>query len=115
MYVSRDARRASSVGASRGCCHPTNRRPVLDMIEVSERTRSRKCSAIVCAIIPPMETPTTWARSWPRWSSSGDPVVGHVDAGCTAARLGRPRAAWTICRWVTRPRARLDRPVSRLS
>ena len=32
--------------------------PVVDMIEVSERTRSGKMIAISCAIMPPMEAPT---------------------------------------------------------
>ena len=38
------------------------------MIEVSERTRFGCSTAIVCTIIPPIDTPTTWALSQPRWS-----------------------------------------------
>ena len=52
---------------SSGC--PTRRLPVVDMIETSERTRSGCSIAIVWAIIPPIEAPTTWADSIPRWSS----------------------------------------------
>ena len=48
---------------------PTRRSPVVDMIDVSESTRSGRSIAIVCAIIPPIDAPTTWARSMPRWSS----------------------------------------------
>ena len=43
------------------------------MIETSERTRSGCSIAIVWAIIPPIEAPTTWADSIPRWSIS--PIV----------------------------------------
>ncbi len=38
------------------------------MIEVSDRTRRGCSTAIVCAIMPPIDTPTTWALSQPRWS-----------------------------------------------
>ena len=49
---------------------PTRGSPVVDMIEVSVRTRSGCSMAIVWAIIPPIDAPTTWAVSMPRASSS---------------------------------------------
>jgi hypothetical protein len=61
---------AISIGSSAGCCHPTVRLPSVDMIEVSERTLFGWSMAMVCTIIPPIETPTTWALSQPRWSIS---------------------------------------------
>ena len=36
--------------------------PVVDMIEVSVSTRSRQPAATSCAIIPPIDAPTTCAR-----------------------------------------------------
>ena len=51
------------------------------MMLVSDRTRAGCSIAIVCAIIPPIETPTTWAESMPRWSSRRDGVAGHVAHG----------------------------------
>ena len=42
---------------------PTRGLPVVDMIEVSERTRLGCSIANVWAIIPPIDMPTTWARS----------------------------------------------------
>ena len=52
-----------------------------DMIEHREATRSGCRAARVWAIIPPIEAPTTWARSTSRWSS-------------------RPMASWAISRSV---------------
>ena len=48
---------------------PWRRSPVFDMIDVRLATRSGRRIAIVWAIIPPIDTPTTWARSTSRWSS----------------------------------------------
>ena len=45
---------------------PTDRSPVVDMIEVRLRTRSGYVMASRWAIIPPIETPTTCAESRPR-------------------------------------------------
>ena len=45
---------------------PARRLPVVDMIDVSESTRSGRRIAIVWAIMPPIDTPTTWAASMPR-------------------------------------------------
>ena len=39
------------------------------MIDVSDLTRRGWSIAIAWAIIPPIDTPTTWAASMPRWSS----------------------------------------------
>jgi hypothetical protein len=39
------------------------------MIDTSDETRSGCSIAIVWAIIPPIEAPTTWAARTPRWSS----------------------------------------------
>ena len=61
-------RRPSSIGISRGSCQPTVRRPVVDMIETRLRTRAGFLIATVWAIMPAIETPTTWARSISRWS-----------------------------------------------
>ncbi|HKE24572.1 MAG TPA: hypothetical protein VKB88_19555 [Bryobacteraceae bacterium] len=40
---------------------PTCMSPVVDIIEVSERTRPECSIAMVCAIAPPKDAPTTWA------------------------------------------------------
>ncbi len=48
---------------------PTSGSPVVDMIEVSDSTRSGCSMAVVWAIIPPIDMPQTCARSTPRWSS----------------------------------------------
>src|SRR5882757_3944955 len=45
---------------------PDTRLPVLDMIDVSDSTRSGCCAARVWAIIPPIEAPTTPAQQLPR-------------------------------------------------
>ena len=49
---------------------PARRSPVVDMIEVSDSTRSGCSMAIVCPIMPPIDTPITWVRSIPSASSS---------------------------------------------
>ena len=41
----------------------------LDMINPSDASRSAWLAASTCAIMPPIDAPTTWARSMPRWSS----------------------------------------------
>jgi hypothetical protein len=43
--------------------------PVVDIMLVSVRTRCGRAIAMVWAIMPPIETPTTCAESRPRWSS----------------------------------------------
>ena len=49
---------------------PFQKPPVLDMIETSDSVRCGYRIAIVWAIMPPIEAPTTCARSIPRWSST---------------------------------------------
>ena len=49
---------------------PLQNEPVLDMIEVSESVRSGCSIATRWAIMPPIEAPTMWACSMPRWSST---------------------------------------------
>lgn len=47
---------------------PTLRLPVVEKIEVRVAARSGCRAARVCAIMPPMDMPTRWTRSTPRWS-----------------------------------------------
>ena len=49
---------------------PTDGSPVVDMIEHRLRTRSGRSMASCCTIIPPMDTPTTWAGARPNASMS---------------------------------------------
>ena len=62
--------RARNVGYTRNAGWPLKRLPVVDMIETSERTRSGWRAARLWAIIPPIDAPTTWARSIPSAVSS---------------------------------------------
>jgi hypothetical protein len=50
----------------RGLGCPTHRLPVVEAIETRERTRPGWRIAMVWAIMPPIETPVTWADSMPR-------------------------------------------------
>ena len=105
---------ASIIGMSRGWIRPTVRRPVVDMIDVSDSTRSLWSMARVCPIMPPIETPTTWARSMPRWSSR--PIASSARSSIEYGALPRPIAARKMSRLVTRCwRSLVERPVSRLS
>ena len=67
------SREAGGVGTSAarasGLGWPTEGSPVVDMIDVRVVTRSGKSMANAWAIMPPIETPTMWARSRPRASS----------------------------------------------
>ena len=49
---------------------PTSGSPVLDMTEVSDSTRSGWAMTRAWAIIPPIDTPKTCARSTPAASST---------------------------------------------
>ena len=40
--------------------------PVVDMMMPSDATRSGSVAARICAIMPPSDAPTTWARAMPR-------------------------------------------------
>ena len=114
-YASRPAPRgAISVGSSRGCCQPTERLPVVDMMLVSERTRSGRAMAMVWAIMPPIEMPTTCADSSPRWSSSPKPSSA-MSASVYGGRTARPAKARTSAERRTRSSILVERPVSRLS
>ena len=84
------------------------------MMLVSERTRAGPAIAIVCAIMPPIETPTTCADVDAEVVEQPERVVGHVLEGY-GGRTRRPAKARTSVGALTRPAARLERPVSRLS
>ena len=58
------------VGSSLGATVPCRREPVFDMIEHRLSTRVGWSMVSCWAIIPPIDTPTTWAASMSRWSSS---------------------------------------------
>ena len=104
----------SSDGISCGCSQPTVRLPVVDMMLVIDRTRPGAPSAIVWTIMPPIDTPTRWAEVMPRWSSRPKASPARSSSEYGACRL-RPAKASTSIRRVTLPRAREDRPTSRLS
>ena len=84
------------------------------MIEVIERTRCGFAIAMVCTIIPPIDTPTMWALSQPRWSIRPNASAAMSSSVYGGGRLGRAKAR-TSARRVTRPSTLVDRPVSRLS
>jgi hypothetical protein len=93
---------------------PTVRRPVVDMMEVSESTRSGCSMTMVWAIMPPIDTPVTCAAAIPRWSSNptASAAMSLIVYG------GRPTCAYerTMSRRVAaRPRSFVERPTSRLS
>src|SRR3954452_12838511 len=74
MYPSRSVGR----GENSTCCAsvvdwPYSCSPVDDIIEVNESTRSGNSIAIFCAIMPPIEDPTTCARSTPSARSRSIP------------------------------------------
>ena len=114
-YSSRPGPRpVSSAGSSVGFCQPTERLPVVDMMLVSDRTRRGCAIAIVCAIMPPIETPDDVRGLQAEVVEQAERVVGHV-----AERVRRPHRRPANARSradrVTRPPAREERPVSRLS
>ena len=115
MYSSRlGPREVSSAGRRVGLCQPTDRLPVVDMMLVRDRSRCGCSTAMVWAIMPPIETPTTWAVSRPRWSSrpNASAAMSRMEYG---ARTRRPAKARSRAERVTRPTPREDLPVSRLS
>ena len=76
----------SSAIIASGSGWPTSVWPVVDMMLVSDSTRSGCSMAIVCTIIPPIEAPTTWAAGMSSASSrptasaaSSDSVYGRLD------------------------------------
>ena len=70
--------RGDEPGSSEGCCQPTVRRPVVELMLVSDRTR-RGCSmATVWAIIPPIDTPDDVRRLQAEVVEQRDGVAGQV-------------------------------------
>ena len=99
-----------------GLALPCLRSPVFDMIDVRLATRVGCSMAMVCAIIPPIEMPTTWARSMPRWSSS--PMPSWAMSLSRYAGLAKRRdSTAATCRRTEGAGASMwvDRPASRLS
>ena len=92
--------------------------PVVDMIEVSERTRFGNDSAISCAIMPPIDAPTTCADAMP--SASIRPMVSSAMSRQLVGRV-RPGSVRTAVSGVSigvsacRRSACVDWPMSRLS
>ena len=71
MYSSRDfAGLAVSTASASGALCPYSASPVRDITEVIDRSRSAWSMASRCTIIPPIESPMTWARSTPTASST---------------------------------------------
>ena len=63
MNASRSVTGAANNSAAASRVGPGNLGlPVVDMIEVSVRTRSGKTMASSCAIMPPIDAPTMWAE-----------------------------------------------------
>ncbi len=87
------------------------------MIEVSERRRSGRSIAIVCAIAPPIDAPTTWARSMPSVSSRPNPSAA-ISLSRYGASTGLPCSAAAIAApmfGIPAESKLVDRPMSRLS
>ena len=84
------------------------------MMLVSERTRAGCSIAIVCAIIPPIDTPTTWARLDPEVVEQPERVAA-MSVMEYGARTWAPAEARTSIPRVTRPATLVERPTSRLS
>ena len=79
--------------------------PVCDITDVIDSSRSACSMASVWTIIPPIETPITWARSTPLASSTA-----IASAAMSDERVGRAAA-----RRPGRRRSGVERPTSRLS
>ena len=91
--------------------------PVLDMIEVRLATRAGWPIATSCAIMPPIDAPTTCARAMP--SASIRPTVSAAMSssayGDATGRRSHFAASASIRFAVPPPDIRDDRPLSRLS
>ncbi|PQM46486.1 hypothetical protein C1Y40_03347 [Mycobacterium talmoniae] len=89
-----------------------------EKITANERVRRAKRAAKTWAIMPPIEAPTTCARSMPRWSSTAAPSSAMSSSVYTAG-LRSPRKDRSIRTGSSPPACRrsslLDRPTSRLS
>ena len=105
-----------SLRSSFGLIRPWRRSLVFDMIDVRLATRTGWRMAIVWAIIPPIDAPTTWARSTSRWSSrpaASSAMSASVYADFAKRGATRPTI---ICRFVGAGASTfVDRPMSRLS
>ena len=86
---------------------------MLDMIDVSDRTRSGCSIAAVWAIMPPIEAPTRWALSSSS-ASSRPSVSAAMSDSVYDAELASPRIAARRS-GCGAPVMWLDRPASRLS
>ncbi len=74
---------------------PALRSPVVDMIDVSDSTRSGRVTAIVWPIMPPIDTPITCARSMP--SPSSRPKLSFaMSVSRYGASMWKPAIARTI-------------------
>lgn len=91
--------------------------PVEDMIDVSDRTRPGAIAASTCAIIPPIETPTTWARSAPAASSTptASRAMSRSSYGADTFRRSSARKIARGMFGTGRSRRRDEPPQSRLS
>ena len=87
------------------------------MIDVTVRNRCGYSIAIVCTIIPPIDAPTTCARSMPSASSTAMPSAAMSEreygTGGAAAPLSRAlkssaMSTATPSRWDDRPQSRLS-------
>ena len=61
-------------------CWPKPGSPVVDMIDVTVRSRWGCSIAIVCTIIPPIEAPAMWARSMSSASSTAMPSAAMSES-----------------------------------
>src|SRR5437763_2861789 len=99
-------------GYTAGAGWPTQNRPVVDMIETSERTASGCLAASVWAIMPPIDAPTTWAgaRSSSRSRPAASPAMSAsvYDAPFLLRRAICPTVGGGAATWVERPQSRLS-------
>src|SRR3954449_9108387 len=112
----------ASAPVGRPCCRASRRalrtsvsrvrarmRPIrgdgVDMTEVSERTRSGCSTASSCAIMPPIEAPTTCAEGQPAASRTATASSAMSDSEYGAA----PRRRGGTSRCVDRPTSRLSK------
>ena len=83
------------------------------MIETIERTRSGYSIAIVWTIIPPIEAPTRWADSIPRWSIS--PIVSRAMSRSRYGAVARRPDIMSTRLETPADSILVERPMSRLS
>ena len=95
-------RRSISTGSRRGCCQPTDRLPVVDMMLVSDRTRPRVLDGHRLRDHAAHRDPDHVGGLEAEVVEQGDGVGGHV-ASAYGARTRRPAKARTSIDRVTRP------------